>query len=287
MATIAYLGIPGSYSYAAAQALFKADDVYRGAPGFSNIFAAVAKGDADYGVIPIENGLAGSIYDNYDLLGSSPVNIVAEHYLPIRHALLVNPVALANRKTTEAALAAVTDVYSHPKALEQCAALFAQHPHFKPQACSDTATASRLVSERHDATIAALASPDAATLYGLQIIKKCPDAASQNYTRFFVIAKERGQQTAEAGNKCSLWFRLPNRPGALREVLAVLADYSCNVSKLELRPIPEASFEYSFYLDFCFTPPAATLSGIMAKLNKCSVALRVLGVYQDQVSSVS
>lgn len=288
MKSVVYLGIPGSYSYAAAQALFKADDAYIGVSAFKDICTKVLQQQADYGVIPIENSLAGSIYDVYDLLGMTEgVVVIGEHYARIQHTLQVSPV-VAQGKASAVVLAAVREVYSHPKALEQCPTLFQQYPHMRQKPYSDTATAARLVAERRDPTIAAIASRQAAAQYGLKIMTECAEGAAGNYTRFLIIGHTQPVPLAGSVNdKCSVQCQLPHRPGALRDFLTVLAEQNCNITMLESRPLPGKPFEYAFYVDFSFTVQIEAIATVIDELKKRSKQLRVLGIYQNQIGSVA
>jgi len=272
MSTGYYLGIPGSFSYAAAQKAFGAKGSLQGLPSFKEIFAAVQAGKADYGVVPVENSLAGSIYENYNLLDATQLHVSGEQYIGVEHYLLGAGAILSKK---------LTKVYSHPKALEQCQKFFAAHPWVQPCPYTDTAAAARFVSEQKDPSIAAIASKQAAGLYGLEILAKNIEDNPRNFTRFLVITKQ--DSTAPDADKCSVILRLPHIPGSLHRTLGVLADSQCNLTKIESRPLVGKAFEYVFYLDFCFDTATHTITDILAQLKQVDPGLKVLGLYKHQI----
>jgi prephenate dehydratase len=281
---VAYQGVPGAYSEMAARALF---------PGcrtlpcetFDDVFAAVEKKSADRGVVPVENSLAGSIHQNYDLLVTHPLNVVGEAYVRVEHALMALP---------GTGPAAVRQVRSHPQALAQCSAFFAANPSVKPVVWYDTAGAARsLVEERPEviAGIAAIASEDAAKIYGLKILKRRIQNSAHNFTRFLAIARPARPGTkgskatilakkSTTSLKTSLTF-IParNRAGVLHAVTGVFAAQGIDLTKVESRPDPENPFDYRFYLDATGGAQEPALKKALAELKKLSRDMRVLGSY--------
>src|SRR3990167_7647420 len=150
---IAYLGIPGSFSHTAAIKYFPTNSSFIGTETFRDIFDMIEVGKAKYGAIPIENSLAGSVYENYDLLDNYKLYIVGEHYIKIEHYLLVP----GRNNKTRVDLKQIKKVYSHQKALEQCGSFFKAHPWIDKITYSDTANAARFVSHKSDPAIAAIA----------------------------------------------------------------------------------------------------------------------------------
>jgi prephenate dehydratase len=273
--TIAYQGIPGSFSHLAAFKHFGEGHIWHGTSRFAEIFKAVHDETADLGIIPLENSLAGSVYENYDLLSNNGLHIVAEEYLRVEHNLLGLPddnALLSDR------LRAITTVYSHPKALEQCTAFFEAHPWMQPAAHSDTARAALHVSESSSRSFAAIASCEAASIYGLAVLKRNIEDNPFNVTRFVVISKRQSIPTQ--ANKCSIIFTAAHEPGSLFRTLAVLAEAKVNLTKLESRPIPEHPFEYNFYVDFCFTTGESDkIEKVLLKFKKNTIRLTTLGYY--------
>jgi prephenate dehydratase len=231
----------------------------------------VTAGRADYGVLPIENALAGSVHENYDLLGSHDLAIAGEYYLEIEHCLLVKP------GRGKGGLAGIKKVYSHPKALEQCTEFFRQHPDIEASSYSDTATAARLVAESDDDTCAAIAGEQAAQLYGLEVAQRRIADSEHNITRFLVATSTHRKVTD--ANKCSLIMRLPHREGSLYRALGVLAQHHCNISKIESRPIHGEPFEYMFYIDFEYGA-GTQVDEVLADLGHVADEVKVLGIYR-------
>lgn len=267
---IAYFGIPGSFTYSAAKELFSTAD-FVSTTTFSDIFDQLKQDKVDCGVIPIENSLAGSIYENYDLLETSNMMIVDETYLKVEHCLLGKQQNIAEIKK----------VISHPKALEQCSHFFSDHPKITHDAFSDTASAAKHVAQSHDKHVAAIASKDAAKVYKLHVIAEHLENDPHNYTRFLVIAKDKTVKRTQELNKCSVIVTLLHEPGSLGKVFSVLARENCNLTKIESRPMHDKPFEYVFYLDFIFDSKLHDLDKILKMLADNSSSCRVLGVYKD------
>ncbi len=274
--TICYQGVPASYSFNAAQAVFGEDNTFKGCARFAEIFKAVGDGVADCGIIPIENSLASSIFDNYDLLYREDVYVVGEYYLPIQHFLLTKQI---DGVSTEERLNQIKKVFSHTQALEQCSQFFDEHPELEEIVYSDTAGAARHVAESSDTDIAAIASQEAAALYGLEIIGENIQNQQNNITRFVVIAKVPVKDSEV--DKGSIILELAhNKPGALLEVLTIFASENINLSKLQSRPIGGSSFEYMFYIDFEFDGNIEKIEKVMDKVKEHTAYLKKLGYYK-------
>ncbi|MBC7644210.1 MAG: bifunctional chorismate mutase/prephenate dehydratase, partial [Thermoleophilia bacterium] len=231
----------------------------------------VAAGEAEQGVVPIENSLAGSVLENYDLLLEYDAQIVGEVSLPVRHCLLAPP---------GRALADITHCYSHPQALAQCARFLTEHD-IEPRAARNTAEAARDLASRDEPGAAAIASARAGQLHGLDTVVGEIQTRADNTTRFFVIARER--PTSLAAEKTSLAFSTVNRPGALLHCLEAFAGHSLNLTKLESRPTGDALWEYHFYVDAEAQDggalPDGVLATLVADLAPCTSFVRVLGQY--------
>lgn len=268
--SIAYLGIPGSYSYFAAKAFFLDAVSLVGADSFRLVFDAVKSQNVQAGIIPIENTLAGSIYENYDLLQDSGLNIIGEHYLRIDHNLLVCG-ATTNINT-------IKKVYSHQKALEQCEKFFKKYPTIEKIAVGDTASAARFVKKAQNLEYAAISSPQAGELYGLTVIEDHISDKQTNYTRFLAVSREPGPEDA---NKCSLVAHLPHTPGSLYKILGILKTHNCNLTKIESRPTGGKLFEYAFYFDFLYKPQEQPISSILKALGEAAAQVQALGLYKE------
>ncbi len=275
--TIAYQGVPASYSYAAAQAIFGRDNTFTGCARFAEIFKTVGDGVADCGIIPIENSLASSIFDNYDLLYQEDVYVVGEYYLPIQHFLLAKQI---DGVSSEERLGQIKKVFSHTQALEQCSQFFDEHPELEEIVYSDTAGAARHVAENPGTDIAAIASRGAGELYRLEVIAENIQNQQNNITRFVVIAKAPVKDTEV--DKGSIILELAhNKPGALLEILSIFADQNINLSKLQSRPIGGSSFEYMFYIDFEFDGNIEKIESVLDEVKKHTAYLKKLGYYKS------
>jgi 3-deoxy-7-phosphoheptulonate synthase len=239
-------------------------------PEFRDVFEAVLTGRARFGMVPIENSLTGSIHQNYDLLLQYPdVRIAGEQKIRIVHNLIGLP---------GARLEDVRRVYSHPQGLAQCARFLDGFP-WERVAHADTAGAVRFVAEAGAKQNAAIASEEAARVYRLEVLKQGIEANAQNYTRFFVIARE-GEGPAGRPNKASLCFAVADTPGALFRALQVLARRGLNMKKLESRPILGKPWQYQFYIDVDLPEDPAVFVSARGELEAVSEDLRVLGTYR-------
>lgn len=272
MTAVACYGSEGSFSHIAALQYFGDSTAIIGTARFTDIFSLVASGKAAFGILPIENSLAGSIHENFDNLTRSDTKIVGEHLVRIEHALVALHVA---SQSAQARLGNITKVISHQKALEQCLNFFSDHPWMERAVFGDTAGAARHVASSGDTSLAAIASREAASLYGLEVLRHSIEDDPKNYTRFVVIAKEMGE--LDQCDKCSVSFRVPHSPGTLLKVLQLLAQDDANLTKLESRPVHGKPFEYLFYLDFHF---GKSREEILGQLRTVTYDLKLLGRYR-------
>jgi len=266
---VAYQGCPGSFSHKAATIAFPSASSYLGTDHFRHIFDHLASGRVSRGVVPIENTLAGSVYEIFDLMERYKICIVGEQQLSVSHFLF--------GVSASASLTQLKKVYSHPKALEQCRAFFEKNPHIEQCIFSDTAGAARHVAASGDITLGAIASKEAGQLYKLHTIQAQIEDNSQNFTRFLTIA--RAEEVLSTGNKCSLMVTLLHQKGSLARVLSVVADQGLNLSKIESRPIPGKPFEYRFYIDIELA--GVNLNAALAKVRPLVEQLTMLGVYSS------
>jgi prephenate dehydratase len=263
---VAIQGEAGSFSHVAA--LETHGDVIRLVPcaTFVELFRAVEGGEATRGVVPIENTLAGSVHENYDLLSAHALHVVAETELRIRHCLIASP---------RTRLPDVRRVASHPVALAQCRRFFTTHPDLVAVPAYDTAGSVRdLMAGQVDAE-AAIASKLAAELYGAAVLAEGLEDHAENYTRFLVIARDPASR--EAANKTSLILSVGNTPGTLHRALGVFAARGLNLTKIESRPLPGRPWEYLFYLDVVDT--GQEIAAALEELRAFTSGIRVLGTY--------
>jgi prephenate dehydratase len=204
------------------------------------VFAALEAGKADAAAIPIENSLAGSVLEHFDLLLAHDVKVVRETLLRIRHNLIAIEGAPIER---------IDRVFSHPVALAQCRRFLAAHPKMKSIAFYDTAGSVKHLVEEGDRGAAAIASEAAARIFGAQVIEAGIEDNPENYTRFFLVKRGSEAETDPAANKVSIAFSVANQPGSLVAALSALSAQRTNLTKIESRPVQGKPWEYVFYVD--------------------------------------
>jgi prephenate dehydratase len=268
---IAYQGVAGSFSSVAARTLFGIDTTPLETSRFREIFEHIARNTADFGVVPIENALAGSVHEIYDLLAAYDCFVVAEVYCPVQLHLMGTP---------QSTFSDLKKVLSHPKALEQCSLFLEDHNEQLQQVIfSDTAGAALRVKELNDPTIAAIASEEAAGHYGLSILARSIQNHPLNATRFVAVAAT--EQHPQTPTKSSLIVSLSHEPGSLYRLLGVIADHGINLTKIESRPIPGKPFEYAFHLDLeCQEDKHQALTTCIERVRALAISCRLLGLYR-------
>ena len=242
----AYSGNRGAYAEQAIARYFDSEDITElPTSSFSELFQSVTDGKADFGMVPIENSLAGSVYENYDNLSRfEDVSIIGSVTLNIRHALL---------GVKGGRLEDVKNVYSHPQALSQCKKYLENHPEWKHVDAVSTATAAKTVSQLESSENAAIASIVNASLYGLDVLCEDIEDNPGNFTRFVVISANNAKPKLKMMNvtpkTASIIFKTKNQPGALYHCLGIIDKYNLNLSRLESRPIEGEPWRYWFYAD--------------------------------------
>jgi prephenate dehydratase len=267
---IAIQGEPGSFSHEAALKLVPGANI---AP-FSlsaDVFAAVAEGTVDAAAIPIENSLAGSVSEHFDLLLNHEVKVVRETLLRIRHNLIAIP---------GASLGSIDRVFSHPVALAQCRRFLAEHPRMEAFAFYDTAGSVKQLVELRDRHAGAIASRSAAEHYGAQILADDIEDNPENFTRFFLIRHTTEAVIDPDANKISIAFSLENRPGSLVAALTAVSALGTNLTKIESRPVHGRPWEYIFYVDCQLRSPEEGDLALRALEPHCSM-MKSLGCYRE------
>src|SRR5262245_33756177 len=238
-----------------------------------DVFNAVTHGEAHYGVVPVENTLAGSIHRSYDLLFEHDLRIIGETVRHILFALIAPP---------GVRLSDVRKALSHPVALAQCETFFRQHPQIQPLSVYDTAGAVEIVMNEGSRDSAAVATRRAATVYGGEVLAEAIQDHLENYTRFLLItpssAKAPEFQTG-VEYKTTIVFSVGNAPGALYHSLRPFAERRIDLAKIESRPLRGSPFEYLFYLDLIGRADSAPVSDALAELQAQAKSVRVLGTY--------
>lgn len=270
MTHVAFQGEPGAYSEVAVLQLLP-DAVPLPSTAFRDVFDRVESGEANWGVVPIENSLTGSIKENYDLLSERSLRLVGETIVAVQHCLMALP---------GQHLGDIRQVLSHPQGLEQSSE-FLRLLGAEPVSAYDTAGSAKLIRQEARQGVAAIASRRAAEIYRLEILAEGIQDQAHNYTRFLAIALPgKTPPFALSGRrKTSLVLGLPNKPGALHEALGVLARRGIQLTRLESRPNRKKPWEYLFYLDFegdLLDPPIAEA---IAELDRHATSLVPLGSY--------
>lgn len=269
---VGFQGEHGAYSETALHRYFAEEPVVP-VPfsSFQKVFDSVLNGEISYGILPIENSLAGSIHDNYDLLLRYPdITITGEQTIRIEHSLLILP---------EASLDDITTVYSHPQGLAQCRQYLDSHPNWEQVPFYDTAGSAAFIADEKKSEWAAIAGSAAAAAYGLKVAKEGIETNPRNYTRFLVISL-LGTAVPGPPNKASVVFSTPDKPGALFRCLEILAEKDLNMKKLESRPIPGKPWQYMFYVDMEVPRDLSVYGEAADAMREVSEDFRVLGVYR-------
>jgi prephenate dehydratase len=266
---IAIQGELGSFSHEAAETMLPSAKVVPCARSLE-VFDRVRNGSVDGAVIPIENSLAGSVAEHFDLLLSRDVHIVRELRLRIVH----NLIAMPRTKFQD-----IRRVFSHPVALDQCRDLFARNRRLRPEPFYDTAGSVKHVLAERLSDAAAIASRRAAQVYGATVLKAGIEDDKKNYTRFFQIL--RGEpRAARNANKSSVAFSTKNAPGSLFKALSVFALRDISLSKIESRPLRGRPWEYVFFVDL-LRGDDEDLRNALRHLGEITDLVKVLGFYRE------
>lgn len=235
---VVYQGLEGAYSHAAVLQYFgEGADMFH-VRRFEDAAKAVYEGEADYAVLPIENSSAGAVTDNYDLLLKYENYIVAEVFVPVCHCLL---------GTEDAELSDIRTVFAHPQALMQSADYLNARRDWKQVSVENNAVAAKQVRDENDRTQAAVASAEAAKIYGLKILAEGINYSQNNTTRFLILSRKPVYR--ETADRVSICFELPHESGTLYNMLNHLAFSHLNMQMIESRPIPGRNWEYRFFVD--------------------------------------
>ncbi|KPF92325.1 prephenate dehydratase [Rhodopseudomonas palustris] len=266
---IAFQGEPGANSHIAISDAYPTAEAMPCAT-FEDALSAISSGEADLGMIPIENSVAGRVADIHHLLPQSGLFIVGEWFLPIRHQLVAVPGAkLEDIKTVE----------SHVHALGQCRRIIRKFG-LKPIVAGDTAGSARIIAERGDKSCAAISSRLAAQIYGLDILAEDIEDEAHNTTRFVVLAREPRWAAQGSGPLVTTFvFRVRNLPAALYKALGGFATNSVNMTKLESYMVDGNFFATQFYADVDGHPEDRNLAFALDELKFFSREFRIVGVY--------
>ncbi len=239
---IAIQGIPGSFHHQVALNYFGENAIILSYRIFEEVAKSVCMGDSDFGVMAIENSIAGAILPNYDLIDRNDLYIKDEYYLPISHNLICH-----SGQTFQD----IQEVRSHPMALLQCKNFFMDHPHIQLIDDVDTASVAKRIKEEKLMGLGAIASKTAARIYGLTILAEDIQSFHNNSTRFIILQKEKPEQD-EIPNKSSMKITIKHQKGSLAKLLTLMSDHDLDLSKIQSIPVIEKPWEYAFFIDTQF-----------------------------------
>lgn len=267
-ATVACQGIEGANSTIACEKMFARPSILY-FNNFEGVIAAVEKGLCQYGILPIENSLHGSVIENYDLMNKHHFYIVNSIKIKINHFLLAKP---GTKKED------IKVVYSHEQAIGQCSELL-KSMNVEVIPCENTAIAAKKVAESNDPGVAAISSRQCAELYNLSIVEENLQNNENNYTKFVCISKKL--EIYPGAKKISLMLTLPHKPGALYELMAKFTALGINLTKLESRPIPNRDFEFMFYFDLDVSVYDKAVFNLFSQLENGMESFEFMGCYNE------
>ncbi|MGI2336321.1 MAG: prephenate dehydratase [Dehalogenimonas sp.] len=265
--SVAFQGEPGAYSEQAAFQYFGSRASVKACESLETVFKEVEGGGTQFGIIPMENSIEGSISRSYDLMLESSLMVSGELHLRVNHCLIGNP---------GATLDSIRRIYSHPQALGQCGN-FLRQLNFELIPTYDTAGSVKLIKEQQIADGAAIASERASAIYGMKILARDIQDNPNNFTRFFAIGRKDAPPSGD--DKTSVVFAVKHRPGALYEFLRVLAEHKINLTKIESRPTRKKAWDYNFYLDFEGHRQDANFQTALPALEDQVLFIKILGSY--------
>ncbi|MCE5175064.1 MAG: prephenate dehydratase [Bacteroidales bacterium] len=274
MKKVAIQGVAGAYHDIAARAFFEGEEIeIIDCKTFKDVFTTMRKDNSVFGIIAIENTIAGSLLQNHNLLRESDTSIIGEFKQRISHSLAVLP----GQKMED-----IKEVHSHPIALMQCGDFLNRHPDWKVVESEDTALSAKAIRDGQIKGRAAICSEFAAKIYGLDILEKGFETNKRNFTRFLILADRwTAEQYNESSDikKSSIVFTTPHEEGALSQVLSVLSYYHNNLTKIQSLPIVGHEWEYLFFVDLTFDEYMKYKQSLDA-IRPLTKNLRVLGEYK-------
>jgi 3-deoxy-7-phosphoheptulonate synthase len=276
---VAFSGERGAFAEQALMRAFGDDAPRLAVSGFPAVFDAILNGSAIAGIVPVENSLAGSVHENYDLFLRYPdIAIVGELKLRITHCLIAHE---------RADLDSISIVRSHPQGFAQCKEFLDKHPGWILEPCNNTATAVASIAREGAIKVAAIAGEAAARAFNLKVLREGIETNSRNYTRFVIISRRVGERApvppslgSDQPNKASLVFSVPDEPGSLFACLKILSEQGINLSKLESRPIQGQPWEYMFYVDVNIPQTDGLFEQVINELKAKTENFHFLGTYR-------
>ncbi len=267
-ARVVFQGAEGSYSQMAMQAFFGAHVNAFHVDTFRDAMCAIEEGSADYAVLPIENSTAGIVNEIYDLFVEFENYIVGEQIIRVEHCLMALPGTAKEEIRT---------VFSHPQSLMQSSRYLDMHSSWKQISMQNNAFAARKVKEDKDRTQAAIASENAAEIYGLEILERGVNHSQTNSTRFVVVTNQK--IFLKNANKVSICFEVPHESGSLYHMLSHFIYNHLNMTRIESRPLEDRNWEYRFFIDFDGNLADSAVKNALRGLREEARNLRILGNY--------
>ncbi|MBR9856136.1 MAG: chorismate mutase [Gammaproteobacteria bacterium] len=271
--SVAFLGLRGSYSNMAARkylSRFQATMVEHNCETFQQIFDTVESGQAQYGILPIENTSSGAINDVFDLMQHTSLSIVGELTQPIEHCLLV---------AVDTDVSKLKTLYTHPQVYQQCSQYLKTLPGVKVEFCAASSNAMELVASLKRDDIGAMGSADGGELHGLKPLVRGLANQKQNMTRFIVVARKPVEVAAQIPAKTSFIMSTGQQSGALVETLLVLRSHHITMTKLESRPIIGNPWEEMFYVDVAANVNSTEMQAALKELKDIVRFIKILGCY--------
>ena len=265
---VVFQGVEGAYSHAAMCRYFGDDVNSFHVDKWKEAMEAIADGEADYAVLPIENSTAGIVADNFDLMMDFENYIVAEQVIRCEHVLM----GLPGTKTED-----IREVYSHPQALMQCSQFLNEHAYIRQVPFSNTALAARKVARDKIPERAAIGSAFAAARYGLEILEEHIYDNEANSTRFIIVSNQRIFR--KDATKISICFEVPHRSGALYHILGQFIYNDVNMYRIESRPIADKNWEYRIFVDFEGNLNQSSVKNALMGIRTEAINLKILGNY--------
>jgi chorismate mutase/prephenate dehydratase len=266
---VAYLGPEATYTHQAARKNFGSSIPFQPLPTVPDVFTSVKRGDADYGVVPVENSTQGTVISTLDMLVESELTIVAQIYLEIAHCLI-----------SQSPVEAIESVHSKDNALGQCRQWLAR---MLPgvELVDSPSTAASVTYARENPKAAAIASRIAAELYGVPVVAENVMDRTDNVTRFLVIGKSPTPMLGEGKDKTSLVFSLHDEPGSLLKALEPFSSRGINLCKIESRPSRRKAWDYYFYVDILGHRDEPKVAEALEELRRLCPVLKLLGSYPN------
>ena len=267
---IAIQGVNGSNHYLVVKRFIEGPSETRSFESFSGLINSVVEGKTDYGIMAIENSIAGSILPNYNLISQNELFITAEYFLDIKH----NLVALKNQPVNE-----IISVKSHRMAFYQCGRFFQEHPEFRLIEDTDTALPAKKIAEGELKGTAAIVPDGTADLLGLQVLHPHIQDHNLNSTRFVKVSKNVSAEK-ESANKASVRFELAHEPGSLHRILSILQENQISMTKIQSIPVQNSRWEYAFFIDIIFGKNT-NIKEVMNEIKIHSHQFQLLGIYKQ------